>query len=340
MRGDGVTTLAGINRTSGVGAMAMTVEARGAMLQVRSAAGLTYQASTSTAEGVFEHFFAAYDKSFVLVNEKEGLSGFAECFALNDGPSYQALSARYGPFREYVVVVRNTSETVLGGLNLITFRLVESGGIGHLLSLNLNYIFVVPSQRRGGVFRTIVSDLPGLALALFKHTNACDIPEEWDALQPSPAVYTFIEQNDPYRMAPQDYVLDTQATGVDQLARIAIWARQGAKIVDFPYVQPALTADQDSDSNLVYAVLGAKGGSLHPELLSQHLQRFFAISVLKGRDPNENAEAHQQLARLAVLKSAGARVALLEMVDLERLPNPGADHGTEAALTLRGLLSP
>jgi hypothetical protein len=320
--------------------MAMTVETRADLLQVRSAAGLTYHASTSATDGVFEHFFAAYDKSFVLENEKERFAGFAECLALNDGPGYQALSALYGPFREFVVVVRNTSETVLGGLNLITFPLAESGGAGHLLSLNLNYIFVVPSQRRHGVFRTIVSDLPGLALALFKHTNACDIPREWGAPQPSPAVYTFIEQNDPYRMTPQDYVLDTQATGVDQLARIAIWARQGAKIVDFPYVQPALTADQEADPNLVYAVLGAKGGSLHPELLSQHLQRFFAISVLKGRDPNDNAEAHQQLAKLAALKSARARVALLEMVDLERLPKPGADHCAGAVLTLRGLLSP
>jgi hypothetical protein len=318
---------------------AMKVEAHAALLRVTSASGLTYQASTSPADGVFEQFFTAYDRSFVLENEKERLSGFAECLALNDGPGYEALCASYGPFREFVVVVLNTNEVVLGGLNFIAFPLTDPDGSGHLLSLNLNYIFVVPSQRRRGVLKTMVGDLPGLALALFGHTNARDVAREWGAPQPSPTVYTFIEQNDPYRLTPQDYMLDTLATGLDQLARIAIWARQGAKIVDFPYVQPALTADQEPDRNLVYAVLGTKASSLHPALLWQHLQRFFAISVLKGRDPEDDVEAQQQLAQLTALKSAGARVGLFEMVDLENLPKPGADHGAGGASTLRDVLA-
>ena len=318
----------------------MTIETRAGLLEARSPAGLTYHASITTMDGVFEEFFAAYDKSFVLDNEKEGFSGFVECLALNDGDGYQALCARYGPFREFVVVVRNQTGAVLGGVNFITFPLADTDGGGRLLSLNLNYIFVVPSQRRQGVFRTIVGDLPSLALALFKHTNARDIPPAWDGEHRSPTIYTFIEQNDPYRMTPEDYALDTQATGVDQLARIAMWARQGAKIIDFPYVQPALTPDQEADPNLVYAVLGAKGSSLPPQLLSQHLERFFGISVLKGRDLKGNPDALQQLERLGVLQSGGARVGLLGMVDLRSLPRPNADRGAGAARTLRSLLSP
>jgi hypothetical protein len=193
--------------------MAMKIQPRDGVLQARSAAGLTYRASTAAGDGVFAQFFAAYDNAFVLENEKEGLSGFAECLALNDGAGYQALRCRYGPFREFVVVVRDPSETVVGGLNFITFPLPDPDGTERLLSLNLNYIFVVPSQRRRGLFRTIVGDLPSLALALFRHTNAPDAPAEWDAHRPT--IYTFIEQNDPYRMTPQDYLLDTQATGLD-----------------------------------------------------------------------------------------------------------------------------
>ena len=318
----------------------MKIEVQGSRLKMATAKGLTYDASTSASDGVLEQFFTAYDSSFVLANEKEGLSGFAECLALNEGEAYEALCGRYGPFREFVVVARDVNGAVVGGLNFIAFPLTDPDGAGRSLSLNLNYIFVLQSQRRRGVLKTMVSELPSVALGLFRHTNAPDVPHEWDAQGPSPIVYTFIEQNDPYRMTPQDYALDTQATGLDQLARIALWARQGAKIVDFPYVQPALTADSEADRSLVYAVLGAGPSSLHPTLLRQHLERFFAISVLKGRDPAGDAEAHRQLSRLAALAANGARVGLLEMVDPANLPMPGGAHGKEGTLTLRGLLAP
>ncbi|KAB2919234.1 MAG: hypothetical protein F9K29_06360 [Hyphomicrobiaceae bacterium] len=318
----------------------MTIETQGARLKVTSPSGLTYEASTSASDGVLEDFFAAYDSSFVLANEKEGFAGFAECLALNEGAGYEALRARYGPFREFVVVVRNAGGAVVGGLNFIAFPLAEPDSRQHSLSLNLSYIFVPPSQRQRGVFRKLVAELPGLALALFAQTNPQDVPQEWRASPRAPMVYIFIEQNDPYRMTPQDYARDTQATGLDQLARIALWARQGARIVDFAYVQPALTADQQADRSLVYAVLGTEAPSLHPSLLRQHLERFFGISVLKGRDPEGDAEAHQQLAQLAALEAAGARVALLKMIDPARLPKPGGLEGAERASTLRDLLAP
>jgi hypothetical protein len=304
-----------------------------------SAAGLTYDASTSVDDAVLRQFFSAYDHAFVLPNEKEGLAGFAECLALNDGSAYNHLCRRYGPFREFIVVVRDAAGNIVGGLNFITFPLDDPDGGGFSLSLNLNYIFVPPAYRRRGVLKTMMSELPILARALFEHTNPGDLPPDC-AAQPRRTVYTFIEQNDPYRMTAQDYALDTQATGLDQLARIALWARQGARIVDFPYIQPALTADQEPDHNLVYAVLGARTPTLHPILLRQHLERFFAISVLKGRDPAANAEARQQLARLAELAASGARIALLEIADIATLPRPGAAHGGPGdPTTLRRVLS-
>jgi hypothetical protein len=316
-----------------------SVEGHGTWLQATGSAGLSYDASTSVDDGVFRHFFSAYDNAFVLPNEKEGLAGFAECLALNDGCSYNRLCRLYGPFREFIVVVRDVAGNIVGGLNFITFPLADPDAGGCSLSLNLNYIFVPPAYRRRGILKTMVSELPILALALFGHTNPGDLPADCGASQPPRTVYTFIEQNDPYRMTAQDYTLDTQATGLDQLARIALWARQGARIVDFPYVQPALTADQEPDHNLVYAVLGASTSTLHPVLLRQHLERFFAISVLKGRDPAANVEARQQLARLAELAASGGRIALLEIADIARLPEPGAAHGPGDTSTLRRVLS-
>ncbi|NJO32825.1 MAG: hypothetical protein HC869_06470 [Rhodospirillales bacterium] len=313
----------------------LKMEAQSTLLRAEAASGLLYCGTTSAADGVLEQFFAAYDSSFVLENEKESFLGFAQCLALNDEPRYQDLRSEYGPFREFVVVVRESSGAVVGGLNFIIFSLNDPDHGGPSLSLNLNYIFVPPSQRRRGVFKAMVADVPSLAVSLFNHTNANDIPEGWTVPGRSPSMYTFIEQNDPYRMSPEDYALDTHATGLDQLARIALWTRQGARIVDFPYVQPALTADQEADPNLVYAVLGARSSSLHPALLRQHLLVFFGISVLKGRDPQSDVDARRQLGQLAEMSAAGARVELLDATGLASLPNPSAANGTA---TLRGLL--
>ena len=309
----------------------LRIEAHGTLLEAASPAGLSYEATLS-ASSVLEDFFAAYDSSFVLPNEKESLAGFAACLALNHGARHEALRARYGPFREYVVAVRDAGNAVVGGLNFIAFPVIEPDGGGHALSLNLNYIFVAPAQRRGGVFKTMAAELPALALALFAHTNPGDLPADAGARSSPPRVYIFIEQNDPYRMTPEDYARDSRATGLDQLARIALWARRGARIVDFDYVQPALSADQEADRTLVYAVLGIEAPTLHPGLLRQHLERFFGISVLKGRDPQSDADAQRQLAQLAALDAAGDRIALLEMKDVSKLPRPGL-AGTAAGIS-------
>jgi hypothetical protein len=311
------------------------VEVDGTCVRVTSSAGLTYDGSISAGDGRLEEFFAAYDQAFVLPNEKEGLAGFAACLALNEGRHYDRLCRRYGPFREFIVTARTAGEMV-GGLNFISFPLFDPDQNRGALSLNLNYIFVVAPHRRRGVLKQMIADLPVVALAMFAHSQAPVLAGDGASAALNPSVYTFIEQNDPYRMSAGDYALDTELTGLDQLARIALWARQGARIIDFAYVQPALTAQQEPDPNLVYAVLGAPGRTLHPGFLRQHLERFFAISVLKGADPRNNAEARQQLDSLAERAGEGRRLALLDVQDISGLPDPGSAHGR----TLRTVLAP
>jgi hypothetical protein len=315
------------------------VEVDGTCVRVTSAAGLTYDGSISAGDGRLEEFFAAYDQAFVLPNEKEGLAGFAACLALNEGCHYERLCRRYGPFREFIVTARRAGEMV-GGFNFISFPLFDPDQNRGALSLNLNYIFVVAPHRRRGVLKGMIADLPAVALAMFAHSQAAGPAGDGADAVLAPSVYTFIEQNDPYRMSAGDYALDTALTGLDQLARIALWARQGARIIDFAYVQPALTAQQDPDPNLVYAVLGAPGPTLHPGFLRQHLERFFAISVLKGADPRSNAEARQQLDSLAQGADEGRRLALLDVQDVSRLPEPGGAHASAERRTLRAVLAP
>jgi len=80
--------------------------------------------------------------------------------------------------------------------------------------------------------------------------------------------------------------------------RLAIWANVGARIVDFPYVQPALSASQFPDNGLIYAAVDYAADSIPVWLLREHLESFFSISVLKGNAATGDATANAQIAAL------------------------------------------
>jgi hypothetical protein len=282
-------------------------------LELVSASGLAIEATIAADDGLLEEFYRDYDGAFVLENEKEGYDGFAECLGLNAGDQYANLVGRYGPFREFVAVVRDqATRAPLGGANFIIFPVSGTTARDLILSINLNYVFVNAQLRRKGIFRRLMSDLPTLAFRLFAQTNASDLPKAQQAGASVPQVYVFIEQNDPFRMSREDYDRDTELTGLDQVARIGLWSRLGARIVDFPYVQPPLSKDQDADDTLAYAVLGARDADLDACLLHAHLERFFGISVLKGADLSAEPTAAAQLSELALRCKDNRRVPLLD----------------------------
>jgi GNAT superfamily N-acetyltransferase len=284
----------------------------GTRLSLVSNSGLVIEASTAADDGLLEEFYRDYDGAFVLANEKEGYDGFAECLGLNAGDRYANLVGRYGPFREFVAVVRDPATGVrLGGANFIIFPVSPATARELVLSINLNYVFVNAQLRRKGIFRQLMDGLPALAFRLFAETNASDLPKATRGAG-EPQVYVFIEQNDPFRMSREDYDRDTELTGLDQVARIGLWSRLGARIVDFPYVQPPLSKDQEADDTLAYAVLGAPDADLDACLLRSHLERFFGISVLKGADLSVEPTARAQLAELAIRCKDNRRVPLLD----------------------------
>src|SRR5262245_56664715 len=122
-----------------------------------SAAGFVIDATTSADDGLLQEFYRDYDRAFVLENEKEGYDGFAECLKLNHADAYADLVRRYGPFREFVLVVRDrNTDMLLGGANFIIFPISNKRAV--VLSMNLNYVFVNPEARRNGVFRRLMGD--------------------------------------------------------------------------------------------------------------------------------------------------------------------------------------
>ncbi len=291
---------------------------------------LTIEATDRADDGVLDAFYAAYDKAFVLANEKEALEGFRDCLALNGGAAQQRLRARFGPFRELVMVARDAAGAVVGGANFIVIGQPEAAahGLGH--TVNLNYLFVAPTQRGNGRSHTLLAACRRLARA----TAAA-----WGAGADANGRF-FLEINDPFRLTPEQYQLDSEHAGLDQLARLAYWARMGATLLDWPYVQPALSAGQQDDRTLAYAVLDARTDRLPASLVLWHLERFFAISVLKGADLPSSPSAWQQVcalqrraadATLLLLAFDGATEALRARLDR------ASDRPSSLQAALRGL---
>lgn len=247
-----------------------------------------------------EAFHAAYRDAFVLPNETEELAGFQACLALNHGGEHERLRAAYGPFRETCLIAREVAGgAMVGGANLIALRHAIDGQT--VLTANLNYIFVPPAARGQGWFSRLVQAVTGAVPAML------DVAPEAAA-----RVLVFIEQNDPLRMDPTTYATDSAHSGLDPFDRLRIWAGRGARVVDFPYVQPALSADQAPDDGLVYGVLGADGAALDSCLLASHLRGFFGISVLKGATLADDAVATTQLDTLDTACRRHAPIALLD----------------------------
>jgi hypothetical protein len=152
----------------------------------------------------------------------------------------------------------------------------------------------------------------------------------------------FGEQNDPFRMTLSDYVKDSTAASLDQFDRMAIWRRFGSRVLDFPYVQPALSTSHQPDHTLfLRAIVRISHENpstedelegIDPVIVREHLTRFFAVSVLKGRPGFEADQTIQgQLKTLQALTQAGKIVQMLPMPSSEKL--------TEWKTLIKGFIS-
>jgi GNAT superfamily N-acetyltransferase len=230
-------------------------------------------------------FFEAYDRAFVLPNEKEDLAGFKTCLALNFLPRYKELSERYGAYREAILVAFNSQGELTGGANFVCFplpKVTSDKSIQTLVSCNLNYIFISPEHRGRGYFRILLNACKTTIYKFYKDLGIAH-HQQPELEPPHPPVLIFSEQNNPYKMSAESYQLDSQYSGIDQIERLKIWGHVGSKILKFPYVQPPLSPAQQCDNSLIYSLIpGNECQDLDPRTLKAHLERFFGISVLKG----------------------------------------------------------
>lgn len=296
--------------------------------------GLKVEAASAGDSAVFEAFFAGYDAAFVLADEKEDRAGFQACLALNGGPDHTRLTQRYGPFREIILIAHDSKAPELGpvgGANFLALPL--RAGERLVITINLNYLYVSAHMRGRGYLRKLLAVVveaarrsfivdggrPSLAARLGQLGQSLlgRKPDDVAAALARAQIVIFLEQNDPFRLSDIEYALDSAHAGVDQVTRMAMWARLGAKILDYEYIQPALSADQAPDPKLLYSVIGWPMKSLPAALLADHLERFFAISVLKGQGLETTPVAWDQIRTLRAAAAGSRRsVALLD-------PRPG-----------------
>lgn len=243
--------------------------------------GVVVRASSDPASPILPRFFDGYDRAFVLPDEREELEGFRKCLALN-------LTHRraYGRTHcELVAVLEDEGGGLLGGVNFLATAIDRDGAPPAAVALN--YVYVEEASRGRGLLRQALSAVNALALASLG----------LDPGGPAPAI--FVEQNDPLRLTPEEYARDTAHSRLDQVDRLAIWARVGARVIDFPYVQPALSAEQNADDGLIYAAIDYPGEAVDAGLFHDHLESFFGISVLKGEAETHGGEASRQVAALS-----------------------------------------
>ncbi len=263
--------------------------------------GLRLEASEDPASPVLTAFYAGYNRAFVLPDEREDLAGFKDCLALN-----LTLPSMFGRrHSEQVLTVSAPNGTLLGGANFLATGMTAPGGPS--VSLALNYVFVESAARGRGLARVLIEAAGRMGrLAL-------------TGLAEGPAPAVFIEQNDPLAMSDAEYAADTKHAGIDQVDRLAVWAKLGARLVNFAYVQPALSADQAPDDGLIYAALRYPGEAIPSVWFHDHLQSFFGVSVRKGALIEDDPVCAAQLAELAgrrepiPLVEVGAAIAALKV---------------------------
>jgi hypothetical protein len=256
---------------------------------------------------VVHKFYQEYVRVFGLFGERETLVGFRESLRMN------GRKQDYGQSCEYIGILETKTGQVVAGFNFVCFPMPQ---FDDLLTIHSVYIFVLPEWRGHGLLHQIYQVMEDTGKAFGQSDGT---------LSASPTVLFFGEQNDPFKMSIGAHKRDAASTNTDQFDRVTIWNSLGARILLFPYVQPALSPHGKPDKKLFLRVIFRDEDrksdrelirTIDPRILYEHLRRFFYFPVLKGRIKIDMEAAIQ----FAVLHEAIATNAKINAVILPDKP--------------------
>jgi hypothetical protein len=276
--------------------------------------GLCFRVTSRPYSRLVDAFYREYRQSSVRFAERENRAGLRLCLAMN-GAQGERSHDRFGPSREHVAVLRDVNGAIAAAMNFICFPIADG-----VMTVHTIYATVNPAWRGRGLLR-------------IAYRKIKDVANEYarEAGMPADPVIIFIgEQKDPFRMTLADFQSDMRISGHDAFDRLAIWAALGAQPLAFDYVQPALRIGGLSDHTpflrLLYPGEMSEVGSspatrsLDPNILNEHLRRFFGISVAKGQyDPEDLPEVRHQMMDLEKRLILGQSVIAHQMPALAQV---------------------
>jgi GNAT superfamily N-acetyltransferase len=223
-------------------------------------------------DAILEPFYDLYSQVFTLEEEREPIEAFRAILDMN---SRKDVQCDFGPYCEYITVAKAPDDRVIALANYILYaypgKANEFSG-----SSQLNFICVAPDVRGQGIAAHLLRFLEK-RVGEFASAHTGD---------PSPRAFITIEQNNASRMTREQRECDEAAAGISSERRNTWWRRQGYRQLEFPYVQPPLSKDQEACRYIDYyarliGVGSAEINSLPAAQLLEHLRRYFFVSVGK-----------------------------------------------------------
>lgn len=234
-------------------------------------------------------FYAGlYTREFPDADERESLENMENYLRLR-------ASGWYGPNNYHIIfAISETGETA-GGV-IADYLAVPNCGV-------IEFVVVDPGQRGQGLGKLLIEDI-ALRFAEDAHRAG---HRQLDAISG--------EVNDPYRRCEVDEHLDG-------FARLQLWHHFGFRLIDFPYVQPPLSAGQEAVTGIALMLQPLREdwriqGSV-PSSFVETLVREFQIWAMRLPDPDGEAV----FGRMREHLRARSDVALLDMRDYAARPEP------------------
>lgn len=177
---------------------------------------ITELSSSAQGDALLQRFYTeSYVQEFPDENERESLENMR---------TYLRKKAEgwYGRNNYHILVARD-GEVLLGGV-VCDYLAEPNAGV-------IEFLFIAQTARRRGLGKRLHDETERLL--------------EADAVTAGYAelAYVIAEMNDPY-------MTDARTDNMNPFERASIWSRWGYCVIDFPYVQPALSVEQGSVSNL------------------------------------------------------------------------------------------
>ncbi len=157
-----------------------------------------------------------YMLEFPDPNERESLENMEKYLNLKDRGWYGR--------NNYHIVIATQDDRYVGGV-VADFLAEANTGV-------IEFIFVLPQFRQQGIGKTLLTDIENRLVADAKNFLEIDL----DSI--------VAEMNDPFQISEVE-------DNLDPIRRSRLWDKWGYGVLDFPYIQPALSEEQEPVFNLL-----------------------------------------------------------------------------------------